>query len=525
LKLFETDHLVAELKTRSVRGGAVALGAQAAKLVLQLGSTVVLARLLTPRDYGIFAMATVVTGFLGLFHDMGLSVATIQRERITHREVTALFWVNAAVGLGIALASLAFAPAVAWFFDEPRLAPVVAALALAFLLGGAAVQHQALLRRQMRFGRIALLETAAMLVGTAAGIGAAAAGLRYWSLVVMQLATGITTLVLALVLCPWLPGRPRRGAGIRGLVGFGAHLMGFNVVNYLGKSVDPALLGWRWGAVPVGLFGNARRLMQLPITQLNAPVTQVALPALSRITDDAARYRAAYLRLVDKLLLLAMPGVAYLIATSDWLVAVVLGPQWTESARLFAILGIGALLEPVCNSSGWLLLSQGRSREMLTVGACDAAMRFGLIALALPWGATGVAVAVVLRLAVSAPLSLLIAGRRGPVSARDMAGALVSPGIAACAAFAAAMAVRLVVAPGSAIVGLLLSAVAAGGAALVALLSTRAGRNALRDALISLSDLRRPSPKVHVPASPPPSQVGEIAAPASSDPHSGTPVR
>jgi len=504
-RFFETDHLVRDLKGRSVRGGVASLGAQIGKLLLQLLSTVVLARLLTPADYGIFGMAAVVTGFLGLFSDMGLSVATIQRERITHREVTALFWLNAAVGLGVALAALAFAPAVAWFYDEPRLAPVVAALAFAFLLGGAAVQHQALLRRQMRYGRIAFVETAAMLVGTAAGIGAAAGGLRYWSLVVMQLATGVATLVLSLLLCPWLPGRPRRGANVRDLVRFGAHLMGFNIVNYLGKGVDPALLGWRWGPVPVGFFGNARRLMALPVTQLNAPITQVALPALSRIPDDKARYRAAYLRLVEKLLLLAMPGIACLIALSDWFVALLLGPQWTESGRLFAILGLGALLEPICSSSGWLLISQGRSREMLAVGACDAGLRFGLIALGLPWGATGVAVAVVARLVVSCPLILLVAGRRGPVSARDMAGALVAPGIAACAAFAAALAVRRLLAHGPVALGLILAVAAAGLAALGALWATPSGRRALRDAFRSLFDLRRPA------AAPSPAPEEELA--------------
>jgi PST family polysaccharide transporter len=500
VRLFETDHLVKDLKARSVRGGVAALGAQVLKLLLQLVATVVLARLLTPRDYGLFAMAAVVTGFLRLFHDMGLSVATVQRETITHREVTALFWVNAAFGLGIAILALALAPAVAWFFHEPRLAPVVAALAVAFLLGGVSVQHQALLRRQMRFGRIAAVETGAMLLGTAAGIAAAAAGLRYWSLVVMQLATSAATLALSWMLCPWLPGRPRRGAGVKGLLGFGAHLMGFSAVNYLGRSVDAALLGWRWGATPVGLFGNAQRLMQLPLTQLNAPVAQVALPALSRIAHDPARYRAAYLRLVDKLLLLAMPGVACLIAMSDWFVAVLLGPQWAESGRLFAILGLAALVEPLCGTTGWLLISQGRSREMLLAGACDAALRFGLVALALPWGATGVAVAVVLRLAASAPLAFLVAGRRGPVAASDIARTLVAPGAASVAAFAAAAAVRALLGPGPAISGLFLGSAAAAGAALLTLYATRSGRRALHDAFASLSGLARPSPAAPSPS-------------------------
>jgi PST family polysaccharide transporter len=421
--------------------------------------------------------------------------------------VTALFWLNAAMGLGIGLLSLACAPLVAWFFDEPRLAPVVAARALAFLFGGASVQHQALLRRQMRFGRIAFLEITSVLLGTAAGIAAAAGGLSYWSLVVMQLTTGAATLVLALVLCPWLPGRPRHGADVKGPLRFGAHLMGFSIVNYLGKGVDAALLGWRWGATAVGLFGNARRLMQIPLTQLNAPVSHVALPALSRITRDPERYREAYLRLVDKLVLLAMPFVACLIAMADWFVAILLGPQWAESGRLFAILGAGALVEPLVSTTGWLLMSQGRAREMLLLGVCDAALRFGLVALALPWGATGVAVAVVARLLVGAPLSFLVAGRRGPVGAGDIARTLVAPAAASGAAFAAAGAVRVLLGPGSPVSGLFLGSGAGAAAALAVLWATRSGRRALRDAFASLAHLRRPSP-----AAPSPSPGENLAA-------------
>jgi O-antigen/teichoic acid export membrane protein len=275
--------------------------------------------------------------------------------------------------------------------------------------------------------------------------------------------------------------------------------MGFSVVNYLGKGVDAALIGWRWGAAPLGLYGNARKLMQLPLTQVSAPVAQVAVPALSRIPDDAARYRAAYVRLVEKLLLLAMPGVAYLIAVSDWMVALLLGPQWTECAALFAILGIGALIEPLCSSFGWLLISQGRSREMFLLGACDAALRFGAIALALPFGVRGVAVGVVARLVVIVPLSVLVVGRRGPVPARDLARALVAPLSGALAAFGAAAAVRLLVAPASPVTGVLLCGAAAVFAALITLWATRSGRRALKDALSSVADLRRPSPEAPSP--------------------------
>lgn len=499
-RFFETDHLVANLKGRSVRGGVASMATQGSKLVLQVGSTAVLARLLSPEDYGLFGMALVVTGFLGLFNDLGLSMATVQRPEITHAQVSALFWLNAALGLGIAIVTAALAPAVAWFFDEPRLTPVIATMAVAFLVGGLSVQHQALLRRQMRFGRIALLDVTALGAGIAAGIAAAAAGLGVWSLVCMQLTLTAVTAGGAWALCRWIPGRPRRAPGLRRLLGFGAGLMGFNTVGYLGKALDTVLLGWRWGAIPVGFYANARRLMQLPVTQLVTPVTQVAVPALSRIPDEPARYRAAYLRFVDKVLLVGLPGVAFLIATSDWVVAALLGPQWGESARLFAILGICALVEPLASTTGWLFVSQGRSRELFLIGVTDAAIRFGLIAAALPWGATGVAVAVAARLVFSVPLIFLLVGRSGPVRALDLVRPALAPLLAAGAVLGTTLLVRPALAGFAPLPALLLAFVPAALVGLAALLVLPPTRRALLDVRHALKELKAAPPSPTAPA-------------------------
>jgi PST family polysaccharide transporter len=493
VKLFRTDHLVADLKNRSVRGSVASMSTQGLKLVLQMGSTMVLARLLTPDDYGIFGMAVVLTGFLALFNDLGLSMATIQRRELSHEQVSALFWVNASLGLLIMLAALAAAPVAAWFFDEPGLRAVVSALAVAFLLGGLGVQHQALLRRQMRFGRIALIDIAALGTGIGAAIVCAWQGMGYWALVAMHLGTACVTLIGAWLLCRWVPSRPRRTADVGGLLGFGANLFGFNLLNYFSKAADHLLLGWRWGRQPLGLYHNARRLMQLPLTQLNAPMTQVALPALSRVADQPDRYRAAYVRFVDKILLLALPGIAFLIATSDWLVAVLLGPQWGESAQILAILGFSALLEPLANTTGWLLISQGRTRELLHLGVIGTVLRFGLIALALPWGANGVAVAVAVRAFVVFPIICYVVGRRGPVRALDILRPAVAPAIAAVGVFALLFALRWAVPLPSALASLVISFFLAAAASFAILVALPSGRGALTDLRDSLLQTLRPT--------------------------------
>lgn len=493
MKLFQTDHLVADLKQRSVRGSVASMSTQGLKLVLQTGATMVLARLLTPDDYGIFGMAVVLTGFLALFNDLGLSMATIQRRELDHRQVSALFWVNASLGLLIMLATLAAAPVAAWFFDEPGLKAVVSALAVAFLLGGLSVQHQALLRRQMRFGRIALIDIAALSTGIAVGIVCGWQGMGYWALVAMHLGTAGVTLIGSWLLCRWVPSRPQRAANVGELLGFGAHLFGFNLLSYVSKAADHLLLGWRWGRLPLGLYHNARRLMQLPLTQLNAPMTQVAIPALSRVASEPERYRAAYVRFLDKILLVALPGVAFLIATSDWLVAVLLGPQWGESARILAILGFGALLEPLASTNGWLLISQGRTRELLRLGVVDTVLRFGFIALALPWGANGVAAAVTARVFVVVPVICYVVGRRGPVRTADILRPAIAPAIAAVGVFALLLALRWAVPLPSPLASLLVSFVLAAAASFAILVALPSGRGALTDLRDSLLQTLRPT--------------------------------
>ena len=154
---FQTEHLKKDLQARSFRGGVVTLGAQGAKFALGLLSTAILARLLRPQDFGLVAMVTSITAFIGLFKDLGLSNATVQRLHITHEQISFLFWINVVLSLATTLLVIALAPVIAWFYHEPRLFHVTLILSLSFVISGLTVQHQALLRRQMQFKSLAVI--------------------------------------------------------------------------------------------------------------------------------------------------------------------------------------------------------------------------------------------------------------------------------------------------------------------------------------------------------------------------------
>ena len=295
---FDTEYLKADLKGRSVRGGAVTMAGQGVRFFLQMGSTVVLARLLTPQDFGLIAMVTAVTGFVMMFKDMGLSMATVQRAEVNHAQISTLFWINVTLSLGVMLVTAALAPAIAWFYGEPRLTWITLALAGAFIFGGLTIQHQALLRRNMRFGTLALIGIISMVMGIVAAIIAAWYGAGYWALVIMQLAGAITGAIAVWVVCGWRPGLPVRRSGVREMLAFGGNLTGFNVINYFARNADNLLIGKFWGSGPLGLYSKAYGLLMLPLRQINAPLSAVAIPALSRLKDEPERYRNYYIKAV-----------------------------------------------------------------------------------------------------------------------------------------------------------------------------------------------------------------------------------
>jgi O-antigen/teichoic acid export membrane protein len=422
---FRTDHLLPDLKGRSVRGGVITLGAQGVKFVLQLGSTAVLARLLTPADFGLIAMVATFTGFAALFKDLGLSQATVQREHVTHEQVSTLFWINVAVAALIGLLVAAMAPAVAWFYGEPRLAMVTVALGSTFVFGGLAAQHAALLRRQMRFGPLAAVEVASLAGGIAAAVWLALAGAGYWALVAMTMGQALVTAAGLWIVSGWSPGRPRRGAGIRPMLGFGGNVTAFNLFNYFSRNADNLLIGWYWGAASLGLYSKAYSLLTLPMRQVNGPAATVAVPALARLAGDSERYRRAFISVQATLLMVSAPAMAVLLVEPTAVVSVFLGDQWLAAAPILRWLALIGIIQVATQSNGWVFTTQGRTREMMWWGLVGGLLSVGAFLAGLPWGGVGVAASYALSgVLVRTPLMLWWLGRKGPVGAWEYLSAV-----------------------------------------------------------------------------------------------------
>jgi O-antigen/teichoic acid export membrane protein len=424
---FNVDHLATGLKQRSARGAALTLVSQAIKFIALIGGSAVLGRILTPQDYGLIGMVSAVTGILLIFGNLGLSSAIIQQPEINQRQMSTLFWLNSALGLGLTLLTAAIAPVLAWFYHDYRLAPVAAAFGLGFFIGGLGVQHGALLKRQMRFGILSAVEIATSIVTTATGILLAWFGFGYWSLVIMQLAGVLTASVAAWIACRWRPGWPSRHSGIRAMVAFGSNLTLFGAVNYFARNFDNVLIGWQWGPADLGQYSKAYNLLLFPLAQISTPISNVAVPALSRLQADPVRYRNYYLKGLNLIAYITVPLVIGLAVYSEEIVFVVLGPQWSQAAKIFRILAISAVLQPIGNTTGWLYTSLNRTSTMARWGIISAPCFVASFAIGLPWGAVGVATSYSV---VSWPLTyacLVMAIKGTPVSMKDIGDALYRP--------------------------------------------------------------------------------------------------
>jgi len=417
----KTDHLLPDLKRRTISSGAVTVSAQVGKFLLNLVSTVILARLLTPRDFGLVVMVTTVTGFLIVFKDAGLSIATVQREKITHAQVSNLFWINLGVsGLG-ALILAALSPIIARFYHDPRITPIMLVLSTTFLIAGFRVQHLALLRRQMRFKAIAIIEVGSMATGVVVGVTMALLRYRYWSLVGLSLATEIAGFLLTGLVSRWRPQLPTRHSGIGPLVSFGVHRTASDFILSFARGSDSLLIGRIYGPDALGLYSRASALLIRPLELFLSPINAVFIPVLSRLQSQPERYRSTFLRLYEAIALTGFFFTGLCLALTRPLTLVLLGPKWEQAAVIFGGFTIAALCVPLANASAWLFVSQGRGRDLLITQSINSGAIVLSFLVGLPFGPVGVAIAFsISNLLVRIPIYYFNVGRSGPVRTADL---------------------------------------------------------------------------------------------------------
>lgn len=380
-----------DFKRLSVRGGAASLMGRVGGMALQLGTTLVLARLLSPSDYGLQTMVLTLINLCSLFQDAGLSTATVQRETLTNQEVSTIFWINIAVGVVLTAAVAAAGPFLAAFYRDPRLLWLTVASATVFFFNSLSVQHRSILNRAMRFTTNVKIDMLSATLGSVIAIVMAALGCGYWSLICQNVSLPIITTIAAWIALPWMPGRPRWTPEIRSLLRFGGTVSLNSFVVYVAYNTEKILLGRYWGAAPLGLYGRAYQLSNLPVQQLTDSSSAVAFPMLSRLQGDPPRLRRSYLKAHSLLVSVTVPAVIGCALFADAVVRIILGPKWSGAAPILRLLSPTVLVFAVMNPLSWLLRATGLVERSLKIALFIApCVILGVLA-GIHYGPTGVA--------------------------------------------------------------------------------------------------------------------------------------
>lgn len=415
-----TEPAPEHLGRRAARGAAVTLLGQGTRVLVQVVSVIVLARLLTPHDYGLFTLVLVIIGVGEIFRDFGLSTAAIQARELSRVQRDNLLWMNAAIGLALSLLVFAAAPLLAATFHQEELTGLARVAAWTFLLNGFATQYRASLNRSLRFGSVVVADLTGPVAGLVVAVVCALHGLGYWSLVIQQLVQASTILVVVALLSGWLPRAYRRGAGMGHFVHFGWNLVATQLVNYAGNNTDSVVLGLTVGPSDLGLYSRAFSLLKTPLNQVLTPVTNVAIPILARLQDAQDRFSEYVVR--GQLLLgyTAIAGLGVVVSCSRPIVDLAFGPEWAGLAPLLALIAVAASFQTLTFVANWVYVSRALTGSLFRFTVVSVLIKITCILVGSRWGVVGVAAGYAASPVLAWPLAFLWLSRLTTIPTRRL---------------------------------------------------------------------------------------------------------
>lgn len=452
-RIFSTSHLDGELNRRAGVGALATTLSTPLKILIQFSSVALIARLVSPEEFAVVAIALPFSIIGSSVAHMGLAAALVQRPVVTHALASAVFWTNIAIALAISLTLSALGPIAASFYDLPALRLVFPAMALPVIVSSALVVYWAIMRRRMRFVVAECCTLGAEAGSVLIAVLAAMAGASYWSVVLQQVMTPGLTVLALLIATRWIPSFPSWTRDVwrksTGLLKFGGAYAGYLLLNQLTLALGTLVSGRIFGDVASASYYRAANLSNYPDAKLGVGLTGVFLPALSRVVDQPQRFQAMRLDIQRRLSLLLMPMGAMLFAGGDLAATLLLGPDWTSTGPLLAWLGLATLFSPMRLSLVWALTAADQTARLLRHGLYTVFVTFAALALG-AWsaGLTGMTIAFAISgIALQTP-SLLLHARRGaglaigPILTRYLtdlavAGLAAGAGLAARAAMAA----------------------------------------------------------------------------------------
>ncbi|MGZ4852783.1 MAG: MOP flippase family protein [Halobacteriota archaeon] len=384
---------MATLKTKTVRGIGWSATSQVARLLMQILISAILARLLTPNDFGLIAMIVVFSNFVAIFSNLGLSSAIVQRKELPEGALSSIFWIGLGVGALLTIALAASAPLIAAFYAEPRLTPLIVFISTTFFISSFGLVPNALLTKEMRFKAISLISIGTVAIAGPIAVLLAFAGYGVWSLAWNTVLLSASSVVLTWIYYRWIPHVSLEVHKVKGLLGFGMNLTGTSLVGYFQSNLDNLLIGKFLGPAALGFYNLAYNLLLFPLLNVSDVIGRVMFPALSAIQHDAQTVREAYVVANRYIAAVSFPMMTGMIILAPELIVVVFGPKWVAAIPLVQILAVTALEQSIGISVNWLFLSQGRTDTLFRLNIFTTVVVVISFVVGLRAGVEGVAVA------------------------------------------------------------------------------------------------------------------------------------
>lgn len=411
----------------------------------QIAVTAVLARLLDPSDFGILSMVVVYTGFVTVLAEAGLGWAVVQKRDLDDAALSTVFWFAVLVSAALVGFSLAVAPLIERFYEFDGLAVVVRVLSINLLLVGLCSVPEGRLRKQLKFKPLAAIDILSALLSGAAAILLALRGIGYWALVGQQIGYLALRFGLLLLFGRWAPRLRLRWRVVRKVVGFSGYMAGFSAINYWARNADNLMVGKFLGAVQLGFYNQAYKLMMVPLQLISGVVNPALFPVFSAVQDDKPQMAAAYLKLLRLIALLSFSVGVYFYLTAEEIIVALWGDKWQAAIPVFEVLALLSAIQPLASTTGGVFAATGQARRLFWLGVVNSAIMISGMVAGLPYGIVGVAAGYALAYtALSFPLTMWLALRTIDARPIGFLAALGVPGLAAAVLFGVLFVARLV---------------------------------------------------------------------------------
>jgi polysaccharide transporter, PST family len=384
---------VRDLRRRVLRGLAWVGASQVGLQIIRAVVAIAIARLLTPTEYGLAALALVFSSLVLIFSDLALGAALIQRKNLSLVDRDTAFWVTATSGVVFSILGVVFAGPIAALYGEPDAKPLLVALSASFFIAAIGAPQQSLMLRDMDFRRSEMLPMIGTFFGGVAGVTVAVMGGGAWAIIIQYMVGSAATTALVWLRSTWRPRFAFSWHSLRELGGFSIYMLGHRMLYYTQMNADRFLIGRFIGAAGLGVYAVAYNTMLVPASKIGGPLQRVFSPAFSRIQDEPERIAATWTRVTRLMAAVSVPALAGLIVVAPDFVPVVLGDHWSKAIPVVQILAWVGIIQALQALNADILMARGRAKTLFRFSIVLTTAHVIAFSIGLKWGIIGVAAA------------------------------------------------------------------------------------------------------------------------------------